>query len=348
MRILIYGAGAMGSLFGARLAAAGHSVTLVGRPAHVEAIRAQGLRVEGDGAGTFWPEATDQLRDGDPPEGILLTVKGFDLVEAASQIARHYKIPIPILLSQNGLGVEERVLSGLVDAGWPREGRKLVRFVHSVPATLVGPGIVRAAGRGTILLPEGTPEERGGLAPWVELLASMGYPVELRADFSRALWEKLLVNAAINPVTADHGILNVRLLDDPWRGQALALLEEARRIAGRCGVDIPAEEAEARLWSIVRATARNRSSMLQDLERGRPTEIETISGGLVELARSFSERVPATQRALDRIRARVRERHSPTTEDRAFRRESPDSHLPPPPVPEPPSGRDRSVPPKAS
>lgn len=304
MRVLIYGAGAIGSLFGARLSAAGHAVTLVGRPEHVRAIQEQGLRVEGEGAGLFPLAAEGRIPPGSLPEVILIAVKSFDLADAAGAIARELPATVPLLLPQNGWGIEATVRRAFESVHGPGTAPLLLRFVHSVPATLLRPGVVRAAGTGTLLLPTPEGPDRATLEPLLRLLASMGYPVERRPDFDRALWEKLLVNAAINPVTADHGILNGRLVDDPWRGQALALLGEARRAAELSGVRIPAEEAERRLWTVVRATSSNRSSMLQDLERGRPTEIEAISGAVVEIAHSHGERLPHTERVLARIRGR--------------------------------------------
>ncbi|MHB1435373.1 MAG: ketopantoate reductase family protein [Thermoplasmata archaeon] len=308
MRVLVFGAGAIGSLFGARLSAAGHVVTLVGRPEHVRAIRASGLRIEGEGAGVFPLAADTTIPPGPPPEAILLAVKSFDLAEASGAIGRRFPGPIPLLLPQNGWGIEPTVRRALEVAGWPAEATVVLRFVHSIPATLIRPGAVRAAGHGTLLLPAPDGPSDGALGPLRALLESMGYPIEWRPDFDRAVWEKLLVNAAINPVTADHGLPNGRLNDDPLRGQALALLGEARRAAELSGIRIPAEEAERRLWAVVRSTASNRSSMLQDLERGRPTEIEAISGALVEIARSHGERLPHTERVLARIRSRTARR----------------------------------------
>lgn len=305
MRVLVVGAGAIGSLFGARLFAAGHSVTLVGRPEHVRAIRAGGLRVDGDRPGLFPLTADVDLPSGPVPDVILLAVKSYDLDDAARAIGQRFRPPPPMVLPQNGWGIETTVLRALTPPGAPGPVPVLVRVVHSVPATLERPGVVRAAGTGTLVLPRVEGPDGAAIEPFLGLLESMGYPVERRVDFDRALWEKLLINAAINPVTADHGIVNGRLVDDPWRGQALALLDEARRAAELAQVRIPAEEAERRLWVVVRATAANRSSMLQDLERGRPTEIEAISGALVEIARSHGVRLPHTERVLGRIRARA-------------------------------------------
>jgi 2-dehydropantoate 2-reductase len=112
------------------------------------------------------------------------------------------------------------------------------------------------------------------------------------------------VNAAINPITADQGIENGALLKEPWRGQAERLLREAQAAARAEGFDFSDEEADRELWRVVRATAQNRSSMLQDLDRGRPTEIEAISGEILAAGGRHGIDLPQTRRALQRIRRR--------------------------------------------
>ncbi len=305
MRIVVLGAGAVGSLFGARLAGAGQSVRLIARPAHVAAVRARGLEVVGVRAGRFAVEAAEDLEGAGPVDAALLGVKTFDLEPAAGQLARAFPRPLPVLAPQNGLGVAESVERGLRQGGWADPQPWIVLAVHSVPATLLGPGQVRQAGDGEILLPEVGPASSEALRCWSEVVPAMGYPVRHVPDFAREVWRKAILNAAINPVTADHGVVNGRLREDPWRGQALALLEEARQVAAADGIPFSAAELEADLWRVVRGTAENRSSMLQDLDRGRPTEIEHISGRLVEIGERHGLALPATRRALSRIRDRA-------------------------------------------
>ncbi len=326
MRIVVLGAGAIGSLFGARLAEAGESVLLVGRPVHAAAIRHDGLIVEGVRPVSVRVEATDRLPSPFHADAVLVSVKTYDLEEAGALLARAAPAPLPVLAPQNGLGVEETLASGLAAGGWAGPERFIVRAVHSVPATLVGPGRVRQAGDGEILLPAhpaGSPE---ALERWIGLVKSMGYPIRRVEEFGHEVWRKTLLNAAINPVTADHGVENGRLARDPWRGQALELLEEARRVAEVEGIVLSSSELTADLWRVVRATAGNRSSMLQDLDRGRRTEIDHISGRLLALGIRHGLDLPATRRIVERIHRRERETGGP--------------HLPNGPPPQPSSPRD--------
>lgn len=313
MNVLVYGAGAVGSLFAARLAAAGHAVTIVGRASHVAAIRASGLEVQGVRPGRFSFSALEKLEAGASFDAVLLGVKTFDLQRAAHAVARSLGSPVPTLVPQNGLDVETHALRGLSEGGWTGAGATLVRCVHSIPATLVGPGVVRQAGDGEVLLPAAAAPPVPAVETWAALLGTMGYPLRRLTDFLREVWRKAILNAAINPVTADHRVLNGQLRDDPWRGQALELLREARMVAEAEGIRFAADELEADLWRVVQATATNRSSMLQDVERGRPTEVEEISGQLLVLGERHRLDLPATRRAVARIRSRSARRHRAST-----------------------------------
>lgn len=301
MRVTVFGAGAVGQLFGARLQRARHEVVLVAREAEVVAIRLNGLRVEGAFEGTFEVAAVDALTEGMSTEAVLLTVKAPDVRAAGEEIARRLRPVPPILALQNGLGVEEELLAGLVAGGAADQPGPVVRGVNTVPVTRLEPGRVRQPGEGEVVLDAGSDPATQLFA---DLLASAGLAVRRSPDLPREIWKKVLVNAAINPVTADHGIPNGQLARDPWRGQAEKLLHEARRVAAAEGFEFTEEEAEAELWKVVRATAHNRSSMLQDLDRGHRTEIDAISGALLVRGKRHGLELPQTARILARIRAR--------------------------------------------
>ncbi len=305
MNVVVVGAGAVGSLFGARLARAGHSVTLVGRADHVAAVVRSGLRVVDHGEEVVRVDAVTALAAGARCETALLTVKTFDLARVASGLARAVPRPVPTLLTQNGLGVEPLASRALGEAGWARPEEWTVRAVHSVPATLVGPGVVRAAGTGEILLP-GSDAASPHAAAFAELLGSAGFAVRRVPEFDREVWRKVLVNAAINPLTAVRGVENGRLLEEPLRGEAVALLREALLAARAEGYDFGEEEAVAAFEQVARATAANRSSMLQDLDRGRPTEVDAISGALVAVAAAHAIDLPRTRAIAAEVRARAR------------------------------------------
>jgi 2-dehydropantoate 2-reductase len=307
VRVAVVGAGAVGCLFGAYLARSGHSVELIGRPSLVAAVATSGLRVLGAADRTYRIPARTELRPESAPDCILLTVKTFDLGSAAMALARSHPSPLPILLPQNGLGVERTARNALVSGGWSHSEAWTVRAIHSVPATLVAPGIVREGGSGEVLLPE--PESLGAAGPnaalFRDLLGAAGLSVRAVADLDREIWRKAVVNAAINPVTALHHVANGALAGGSARVEALTLLEEARRAADLAGFRFSEAEVISDFDRVVHATAANRSSMLQDLERGRPTEIESISGELLRVARAHGRNLPATERVVREIEQRA-------------------------------------------
>jgi 2-dehydropantoate 2-reductase len=306
MRVIVFGAGAIGSLFGARIATGGHDVLLVSRPAHAAAIHERGLRIEGRTQGVFRIPCVERLPPHPEADALLITVKSFDLGSAASELGNAVQPEVPALALQNGLGVERTAVEGLEAGGWKSAADFVVRGINSVPATLVSPGVVRHAGDGEVLL-GGAEPGRGASAVTLfsRLFQSANIPARPAGDLPLEVWRKVVVNAAINPVTADLGILNGQLTKDPWRGQALNLLREAVEVAQAEGFDLSIREAERDLWKVVRNTAENRSSMLQDLDHGRPTEVDAISNSILELGQRHGLSLPMTARMVERIRRRV-------------------------------------------
>ncbi len=314
MRVVVFGAGAVGGALGAYLARAGHDVQLVGRPDVVAAIGAGGLRVHGRLEGTFRVAAVASLAPGTPADLVLVTVKAWDVPAAVGAIVRAVPAGPPIFLLQNGLGILEAARAAFAEAGGHDPDRTLVRAINSIPATTVGPGEVRIPGDGEIVLPPAEGPAAAAIARGEALLRGAGLSVRRAADFPREVWRKVLVNAAINPVTALHGVPNGRLLEEPYRAEARALLFEAADVARAVGVPISEKEAEAEFERVARATAENRSSMLQDLDRHRPTEVDAILGAIEELGRARHRPVPVTERTIAALRTRAAERWEPGPE----------------------------------
>ena len=305
MRVTVFGAGAVGSFLAWRFCRSGHSVLLIGRADDVAQIAAGGLRVDGVGEPSAQLRAVTELPTAPPPEFLFLAVKSPAVEAAGASIGGKLAEGVPIVALQNGLGIEALLSAGLRSGGWRSPEHWIVRGTNSYGVTYERPGQIRLAGEGEILLPSGSPPIPTELIDRVaELLGSAGLNVRRAGGFPRELWRKALVNAAINPVTADHGGENGALAQDPLRGQAERLLREAQVAARLEGFEFSDEEADRELWKVVRATAANRSSMLQDLDRGRVTEIEAISGAILAVAARHGIRLAATERALERIHRR--------------------------------------------
>lgn len=302
MRVVVFGAGAIGSFLGARLFRAGHQVVLVGRPDHVAAIQRDGLQIEGPTEEVYRVPAATELPSKDRSEIVFLCVKSPDLAEAGGTLGGALRPPVPVVTLGNGLGIERRLAESLRASGWVSPEQWIVRGTNSYGVTLLGPGRIRHAGEGEILLPRTSPSVPLTVLDTVDqVLREAGFRVRRAEQLDRELWRKALINASINPITADQAIENGALAKEPYRGQAERLLREAQAVAAAEGFPFSNEEADRELWKVVRATARNRSSMLQDLDRGRRTEIEAISGEILAAGTRHGLDLPNTRRAIERI-----------------------------------------------
>jgi 2-dehydropantoate 2-reductase len=278
MKIAIIGAGALGSLFGGLLARSGEEVRLFDPIAkeHIAKINRDGLIIEEEGKEErVAVRATTSIEELGEAELVGLFVKAHQ-TEAALQIARPALGPSTLVLSlQNGLGLEQ-----LMERHVPR-GR-LLRGVTAQGSTLLGPGRVRHAGRGPTWLGPVGQVDRAKLKAIVEAFNRAGIETHLEQDIARLVWRKLLINAGINALTAVFDVPNGELVADPELREIMrAVVCEAIGVAQALGLDFPAEETIAQVEEVCRLTARNISSMLQDVRRGSPTEIDYINGAIV-------------------------------------------------------------------
>lgn len=282
MRALVMGAGSIGSLFAAFLARQGWRVAIVARRPHVEAVRAGGLRVEGPlGSFTARVEAyEDAGRLKEPPDVVLITVKAYDTRQASLQVRHLVELgAVPVCL-QNGLGVEEEASQAL--------GARAFRAVTSNGAMLSGPGLVKHTGVGETLIGAGHP----ALEELADALSASGLPAKTVEDVEGVVWLKTLINAGINPLGALTGLRNGELLEVGWLRELMrGVVEEGRGVALKKGVALSEDPVEA-TFRVARATANNKNSMLQDLERGRRTEVDYINGAIAREAEGLGMEAP--------------------------------------------------------
>ncbi len=295
--ILVLGTGALASLFGARLAGQA-SVTLLGTwPAQIEAVRRAGLAVETpQGEEHGCPAITADPREVPPADFALVLVKSTQTARAVAALPARLRPDGLAITLQNGLGNFEQLAAAVGP-------ERAVLGVTTQGATMLAPGRVREGGHGLTTLGV-RPETRARLEVLAGLLARAGFETRLAADLDALVWGKLVVNCAINPVTALVRVPNGGLLERP---EALTLAEEAARevaaVARARGVVLPFSDAAARVREVAQATAANRSSMLQDVLRGAPTEIEAITGAVVEEAQRLGVAVPVNSVLLRLIRS---------------------------------------------
>jgi 2-dehydropantoate 2-reductase len=295
MNFMIFGAGAVGSVVAARLADV-HPVSLVARAEHVAAIRRRGLRVSGDTemVQSALDAVTDPADVEAPPDVVLLTVKAYDTAAAVESLAPWADRALFVSL-QNGLGNEEIIAA--------RAARVLGAVINQ-GATLLGPGAVLHAGSGQVAIGpfHGTGDRDAETVAGA--LADAGFPAIAVRDINARIWAKAILNAAVNPLSA---LLRVRtgvlVDDDELRAGMRQVVRESVAIAGACGVELSAAEVMATVREVAEATRDNKTSMYQDLERGRRTEIEAINGALAARAREHGVPCPVNELLTRMVRA---------------------------------------------
>jgi len=291
MKIAIIGAGAMGSLWGAKLSPLA-DVWLVDRWAeHVTTMQQKGLRVIGpDGeAQIVRVQATTRPEDvGRDVDLAIIFVKSPG-TRWASQIAKTLLKPDRVALTmQNGLGNVETI-AGVLGAD------RAVQGVTFHGATLVGPGRVRHAGAGAthLAIPAQNP---GRLAEIKNLFEQAGFETHLSTHLDGLVWGKLVINAGINALTAILRIPNGLLLEIDSAGQVMvAAVAEAVRVAKAKEIELPYDDPVAQVRQVALATGSNRSSMLSDVVRRLPTEIDVINGAIVREGERMGLDTPVNQ-----------------------------------------------------
>lgn len=308
MKIVIVGAGAMGSLFGGRLALAGADVVLYDVFAeHVLAVRSKGLAIEDAATGAVTvchPHASTDVADCRGADVLVIFVKS-TATEDAARAFRDVAGPATIAITlQNGLG-NEAILRTHFGVARTAAG------VTSQGATFLEPGKIRHAGKGPTHL--GMADGRNGkLAPLAALLQAAGFETHVESDVSSLVWSKLVINVGINALTAFVNQPNGRLLDvEETRALMADLVGEAVAVAKARGVTLTYADPLQTVMDVAKKTGANRSSMLQDFDRGRESEIDFINGAIVREAALLGVSVPVNAtvtrliRAMERLRKRA-------------------------------------------
>ncbi len=306
MKIAIIGSGAMGSLFGGRLAAAGQEVVLydVYRE-HVEAVNRGGLAIEQAGSSEVTVCRPAASADPESVRGVdimIVFVKSTSTEEAARQFVPYARGDTIVLTLQNGLGNEAIIRSHF-------GAERTAAGVTSQGATFLGPGRIRHAGRGPthVGMADGRQEKLGPLAA---ALSAAGFETHVEHDVASLVWSKLIVNVGINALTAIMRQPNGRLLDfDETKAVMADLVGEAMAVARARGVRITHADPLATVYEVAKKTGANRSSMLQDFDRNRLSEIDFINGAIVREAAQAGVAVPVNAtvtrliKALEKARA---------------------------------------------
>ena len=287
MKIGIIGTGAMASLFAARLNPIAQVVMIGTWQTQIDTINQHGLIVqELDGRETLHRVvATADPTTVPPVDVAVVLTKSYQTIEAVARVERVLAPDGVVVTLQNGLGNLEEFVAVF--------GRnRCTAGITSLGATLMRPGYVRHAGAGSVHL--GIPPQASKqLAQFARQLKTAGIPVQPVEQVASLLWSKIAINVGINPLTALLNVPNGQLAtDDALKPMMIAAAQEAAAVAAALNVTLTYKDVSIEVERIAMATATNRSSMLQDVTRGAPTEIDAICGAVVRIGRKTGTPTP--------------------------------------------------------
>jgi 2-dehydropantoate 2-reductase len=320
MRICVFGAGAIGGLMAAKLAEAGAAeVTVIARGPHLAAMQAKGLTLRSDGTERVVPvRAVASAAEAGVQDHVLVTLKAHSLAGAAAQMQPLIGPETAIVAAVNGIpwwyffaagGAHDghRLRSvdpdGSVWSLLPPE--RAIGCIVYPAAEVPEPGVIEHTygDRFTLGEPDGTRTPR--IEALSKALIAAGFKAPIRPRIRDEIWVKLWGNLAFNPISALTGAtLDVLIADDGQRGVARAMMLEAQAVAEALGVRF-AIDVDKRIAGAAEVGA-HRTSMLQDLERGRPMEIDALLGVVLELAELVDIPAPTCRTVLALVRARAR------------------------------------------
>lgn len=283
MKISVMGAGAVGCYYGGMLARAGHEVVMIARPEHAQAMQRNGLLLETQ---SFKEHVTVQAST-DPASvqgsnAVLFCVKSTDTEIAGAAIQPHLQSDTVVLSLQNGVDNAQR-LYGLLT-------RPVIPAVVYVATEMAGPGHVRHHGRGELLLGPWP-----GSTAFVSMLTQAGIPTQVSNNVTGALWDKLIINCAVNALSAIPQMAYGQLIQGPGVEQVMRdVMQECLLVAQAAGVVLTADPWAA-VQRIVDTMPTQRSSTAQDLARGKRSEIDHLNGYVVQLGHTLGVPTPANR-----------------------------------------------------
>lgn len=279
-KIIILGAGAIGSLYGAFLSKR-NDVTLIGNRAHVEAVNSKGLMISGESDKTFRLKAYTEIRKITERTLIILTTKAYDSTTSIARMKRLLKKDTLILVLQNGLGNEERVKHA-------SEGKaKVLRGITTMAAEFFEPGEIRFWKGETIV------EQNEDAKKIMEVFSECGLKTRLSSNIEKEIWDKLIVNCVVNPLSALLRVRNCEIVTDSLKTVRYEIVRECVEVGRAEGMGFPQD-----FWTEIDhkiSKYTNFSSMYQDVIKGKKTEIDFLNGKIVELGRKHHILTPVNK-----------------------------------------------------
>jgi 2-dehydropantoate 2-reductase len=290
LKVAVVGAGAMGSLFGGLLAEAGADVWLIDVwKAHVDTVNEQGLTIEREGrTRTIYLQAASDPTAVGQSDLVIVFVKSTHTAGAAQTACSVAGQKGLVLTLQNGMGNADRIAQDV-------DPMNVIAGTTSYGATMLGPGKIRHAGVGLTTIGMWLDGEKEKAAQVAAFFSKAGIETEVAEDVRSIVWGKLLINVGINAITALTGIKNGELLDlEATKALSQAAVAEAVAVAEAQNIDVR-DDVAAHVLEVARATSANRSSMGQDVDNRRLTEIGAINGVVVKEAERLGMPAPVNR-----------------------------------------------------
>ena len=308
MKFLIAGAGAIGAYMGACMARAGQDVTLFARGPHLRAMQEHGVRVKSvDGDFEAHPKIAENLERVGPVDVVFLGVKAHGLTQLAPQLKPVLGPDTAVVGTQNGIpwwffqgwgGEHQGMRLERVDPGGTIaaaiEPRRVLGSIVYFATDIVEPGVVRHTEGNRISLgePDGTRSDRSRQIAEALIAAGLRCPVTTR--IRQEIWVKILGNVAFNPISALTGATLVEMARDPdVNALVRRIMEETIAVGAELGLEVPIT-IDQRIAGAEKV-GEHKTSMLQDLEAGRPIELEAVVGAVVELGERLNVPMPHTR-----------------------------------------------------
>lgn len=308
MRFLIAGAGAIGAYIGARMAHAGFDVTLFARGPHLRAMQQNGVQVKSaDGDFVARPKIAGSLEEVGPVDVVFLGVKAHGLPKLAPQLRPVLGPDTTVVSTQNGIpwwyfqgfgGEWEGLRLERVDPGGVIStaiaARRVVGSIVYFSTEISSPGVIQHIEGNRISLgePDGSRSDRCRAIAEALIASRLRCPITTR--IRHEIWVKVLGNASLNPVSALTRATLARMLRDPGVAALIrSIMEEVEAVSGKLGMELPVS-IEQRMAGAEKV-GEHKTSMLQDLEAGRPMELEALVGAVVELGERVGLAMPYTR-----------------------------------------------------
>ena len=290
MKIAVLGAGAMGSLYGAKLSANGkNEVHLIDVwKEHIDAVNSNGLQMEEGGDVLLYETLKGHTSSEETGvcDLVIVFVKSTVTKTAVESNAAVFGPNTVALTLQNGLGNIEQI-SSVIGA------ERVIAGTTAHGATMLSPGKIRHAGKGKTIIGELGGHESDRIRKMAAVLEDAGMETVISGNVLGRVWDKLLVNVGINALTGITKLYNGQLLDYPEIEELLEkAVSEGVAVARAKGIRLGFDDPVAHTKDLCRATAANKSSMLQDILNGRQTEIDRMNGAIVREGKALGIETP--------------------------------------------------------